>query len=387
VILLLLKVSVLLAFTLAAVAALRRSSAALRHLICACGLAGALLMAITLLLPSGPDLLRVAAFTLPTATGVMQRAPQSVFPWLRALPWIWFAGTALLLARIAIGYRRLTELLRDATCEGGIAFADVSVPVVAGLLRPVILLPRGAEGWPQERLEAALRHERAHLRRNDLWTLLLSHLSCAVYWFHPLVWMVAAQLRREQEQACDDAVLLSGFEPASYAEALLAAAQNLTSTRLIGCHMLTKNTFRSRIARLLAEGMPRVTSSSTLRRAAIVFAAAVLTLGLLSGKPQSPDENGVYKMGPGITGPRVLQKVEPQYSEEARSAKLDGTVQLSVVIGTDGVAHDINVVKSLGSGLDEKAVEAVQKWHFQPGEKDGEAVKVRAMIEINFRLQ
>jgi TonB family protein len=317
----------------------------------------------------------------------MQRAPRNAAPWLRVLPWIWLAGSALLLVRIGLGYRRLTEVLRNCRVVEGIALADVSVPVVAGLLRPVILLPRSAEFWPAGRLEAALRHERAHLRRHDLWTLFLSHMACAAYWFHPLVWMAAANLRREQEQACDDAVLLSGFEPASYAEALLAAAQNLTSTRLIGCHMLTQNTFRSRIARLLAEGMPRVTSSSTLRRAAIVSAAAVLTLGLMSGKPQLPDEQGVYKMGSGITGPRVLQKADPQYSEEARAAKIAGTVKLSVVIGTDGVAHDINVVEGLGSGLDEKAVEAVQQWKFQPGEKDGEAVKVRAMIEINFRLQ
>jgi TonB family protein len=227
------------------------------------------------------------------------------------------------------------------------------------------------------------------VRRKDLWTLLLAHLACAAYWFHPLVWMVAAQLRREQEQACDDAVILSGFEPASYAEALMAAAQTLTSTQMIGCPMLTQKTFRSRITRLLTGGAPRVSSSSTLRRAAIVFAGAVIAIGLLNGAPQAPmpDQNGAYKVGNGVSAPSLKTRVDPDYTEEAKNAKVEGAVVLSIVVGTDGQAHYINVIKGLGSGLDEKAVEAVQKWSFNPGTKNGEPVDVRASIEINFKLK
>jgi len=198
---------------------------------------------------------------------------------------------------------------------------------------------------------------------------------------------VAAQLRREQEQACDDAVILSGFSPASYAEALVAAAQNLNSTRLMGCHMLTGKTFRNRVVRLLAEGMPHVSSSSTLRLSAIALATAVVAIGLLNGQAQSPGLDGrVFKMSDGITAPRLISRVEPNYSDEARAEKVAGSVLLSVVVGADGQAHDINVVKGIGSGLDEKAVEAVQKWLFAPGVKDGEPVAVQATIEINFKL-
>ena len=91
-------------------------------------------------------------------------------------------------------------------------------------------------------------------------------------------------------------------------------------------------------------------------------------------------------MGPGVSSPRLVYKVEPSYSDEARAAKLDGPVRISLIVGTDGLAHDINVVRSLGMGLDEKAVEAVQKWRFQPGTKDGQPVRVRAIIEVNFKL-
>jgi periplasmic protein TonB len=95
---------------------------------------------------------------------------------------------------------------------------------------------------------------------------------------------------------------------------------------------------------------------------------------------------GVFRVGGGVSQPAVIFKVDPEYSEEARKAKYSGTVMLSVVVDAEGKARDIHVVKSLGMGLDEKAVEAVEKWKFKPGMKGGQAVNVRATIEVNFRL-
>jgi TonB family protein len=95
---------------------------------------------------------------------------------------------------------------------------------------------------------------------------------------------------------------------------------------------------------------------------------------------------GVFRVGGGVSAPSVIVKVDPKYSEEARKAKYSGTVLLSVVVDQEGHARDIHVLKSLGMGLDEKAVEAVQKWKFKPGMKGGQAVNVRAQIEVNFRL-
>jgi TonB family protein len=82
----------------------------------------------------------------------------------------------------------------------------------------------------------------------------------------------------------------------------------------------------------------------------------------------------------------VLSKVDPEYSEEARKAKYSGAVVLSIVVNTDGRAGNIKVVRSLGMGLDEKAIEAVERWRFRPGTNNGIAVRVRAQIEVNFRL-
>jgi len=95
---------------------------------------------------------------------------------------------------------------------------------------------------------------------------------------------------------------------------------------------------------------------------------------------------GVYAVGNGVSQPTLISKVDPEYSEEARKAKYNGTVTLSIVVNTDGRAEAIQVTKSIGMGLDEKAVEAVQKWRFKPGMKAGAAVKTRAVVEVNFRL-
>jgi TonB family protein len=95
---------------------------------------------------------------------------------------------------------------------------------------------------------------------------------------------------------------------------------------------------------------------------------------------------GVFRVGGGVSNPTVLSKVDPEYSEEARKAKYSGTVLLAVVVDVDGHARNIRVVKSLGMGLDEKAIEAVEKWKFKPGMKGGQAVNVSATIEVNFRL-
>jgi protein TonB len=95
---------------------------------------------------------------------------------------------------------------------------------------------------------------------------------------------------------------------------------------------------------------------------------------------------GVFHAGGGVSQPAVIFKVDPEYSEEARKAKYSGTVTLAVIVDAEGHARDVHVVRSLGMGLDEKAIEAVEKWKFKPGMKGGQPVNVRATIEVNFRL-
>lgn len=95
---------------------------------------------------------------------------------------------------------------------------------------------------------------------------------------------------------------------------------------------------------------------------------------------------GAYRVGHDVLTPSPVQRVEPQYSDEARAALLQGTVVVQVVIGTDGLTHDARILRGLGLGLDENALEAISQWRFKPGVKDGNSVKVAATIEVNYRL-
>lgn len=95
---------------------------------------------------------------------------------------------------------------------------------------------------------------------------------------------------------------------------------------------------------------------------------------------------GVYRIGGGVSEPIPIFRPEPEYSEEARKAKFQGAVMLQIIIDENGRTRDIRVIRPLGLGLDEKAIEAVQKWRFKPSTKDGRAVPVQANVEVNFRL-
>ena len=95
---------------------------------------------------------------------------------------------------------------------------------------------------------------------------------------------------------------------------------------------------------------------------------------------------GGRRGGGGITAATLLWKVEPEYTDEARKARVSGMVAIVAEIGVDGRAHNLRVTSSLGLGLDEKAIEAVQRWKFRPGHRDGVPVTTSALIQVTFHL-
>jgi TonB family protein len=113
---------------------------------------------------------------------------------------------------------------------------------------------------------------------------------------------------------------------------------------------------------------------------------ARLVRELSAAAPAPAGQPPAVKMAKGQEPPMLVSKVEPEYSDLARMAKLQGTVVLMIEVGVDGNAHNVQLVKGLGYGLDEKAAAAVLQWKFKPGSKDGQPVAVLATIEINFRL-
>ena len=115
--------------------------------------------------------------------------------------------------------------------------------------------------------------------------------------------------------------------------------------------------------------------------------ARALAVQKANAKPEPADSVGVYHIGAGVITPKVLSKVDPEYTDEARAALLEGTEVVSVEIGPDGLAHKGRVVRELGLGLDENGLDAISQWRFQPGMKDGQPVTVLGTIEINWHLK
>ena len=106
----------------------------------------------------------------------------------------------------------------------------------------------------------------------------------------------------------------------------------------------------------------------------------------IPGVPCPTTLPGVNQVKDGITAPRAIYQPDPEYSEEGRKAKYQGTAILGLTIGGEGLPYDVCVLNSLGFGLDERAIEAVKHWKFEPGVKDGHPVPLRLSVEVDFHI-
>ena len=273
--LLVLKMTALLAAGGAVSATLRRSSAGARHLVWLATLAGLLVMPAALryaplqlpILPrsmlvrqgparnSTPEPLppsehsQRAEGSSPAALSAKtpRAATSSIWPPVvslrQGLLAAWAGGAMLLLGYLGVGALSVRRIIRSARpldaapwrsllaeVAGRLDLTDLpsllasdraSVPFAFGLWRRTVVLPAEARDWTQERRALVLSHELAHLKRHDLVGHALGRAACALYWFHPMVWVAARRLRAESERACDDLVLRNGVSASDYADHLL----------------------------------------------------------------------------------------------------------------------------------------------------------------------
>jgi TonB family protein len=327
----------------------------------------------------------------------------------------WAAGLMLLLTRFltgSLGVRRLAkaavapedpgwaemiaELIHSMGCRKrvrvSISAAEVS-PMTWGVRRHTILLPMSAEGWPIERRRAVLTHELAHVKRNDGLVHVLVQLASSVYWFNPLIWYAARRERIERERACDDQVLTLGGAPEDYADHLVQVVRALQSSKAFSfaaLAMAQPSQLEARVVSILDRRVHReapptifmvvlcaLTGLVTLSISAIHVTGATSAL-----TPSQRTHIGNSDATPVSTTvpPQVIATPGPLY------AAIEGTVTVEASVDTQGNVRVLRVVKSLGSKIDARAIEAVASWKFTPALKDGVPVAAVTQIDVDFEL-
>ena len=159
---------------------------------------------------------------------------------------------------------------------------DAKMPFACGVLHPTIVLSAECDSWSLDRRRAVLLHELAHVRRHDLAGHTLGRLACAVYWFHPLVWTAAKQLRAESERACDDLALACGTRATDYAEHLLEIVTSVRrdATPAVALAMARRKEFEGRMLAILD---PELRHSSPSRSQSAVLIASLAFISLIVG--------------------------------------------------------------------------------------------------------
>lgn len=295
--------------------ALRRATAEARYRLWALGVVGALaLPGLCLALPLLPrfwtstEAQMAQTLLLPALSVSGGGASSTSASWLAWLAVPWALGALLMLARGLRGQLAARRLWREAVphrLEAWRAAADeaaralgvtepvmlrrsgqIGSPMTIGVWSPRVLLPTNADGWSPERLRAVLLHELAHVRRRDTLLQGLAQLLCALYWFNPLAWTAARQLRIEREHACDDLVLGAGVRPSSYASDLLEVARRLSSDAQTGAIcMADPGGIEARLRRVLDTDTPRAPLARWTRPATWLLGLAAAGLLAASSAP------------------------------------------------------------------------------------------------------
>jgi len=274
---------------------LRRASASARRLVwvvtTVCLLALPVLSLVALSIPTAPVSVATVATVTPVripVSMVPMKAPAPSIPWIEI---VWAVGAFAVLSRLAAGMVRIWWIRRHALSTGMTSCLEsdrISMPMTCGVFRPAILLPSGYRGWPEDRLNLVLAHEMVHVRHRDCLFQVLMQIVCALYWFHPLVWLAAARLRIERERASDDGVLRLGIDGAKYAEHLLemVRAARHGGHPALAVAMANPSHLENRLVALLNARVNRNTVSQKSTIIAVV-AAGILVFPLASIRAQS----------------------------------------------------------------------------------------------------
>jgi TonB family protein len=267
---------------------------------------------------------------------------------------------------------------------------------VLGVFHPVLLWPAGlSDRLSDEEIEAILRHELTHVVRRDNLSALVHGIAEIVFWFHPIVWWIGSRLVHERERACDEEVMRMGTDERRYAESILKVCGFCLRTPVTFVAGVGGSRLSQRIERILTGPRPRALRRSARAVLAVMVISAVgapLAGGALDAHREmaiAASESTQERPGKGVTMPKVVSEVKPQYTKEAMAARIEGSIGLEAVVLETGLVGEVTVVRSLDTehGLDQAAVTALKQWRFEPGTKDQKPVPVRIEVEMTFKLK
>jgi TonB family protein len=258
------------------------------------------------------------------------------------------------------------------------------------------------------------------VRRRDNLAAAMHMAVEAIFWFHPMVWWLGARLLQERELACDEEVLQLGNSPSIYAESILKTCEFCVGAPLACVSGVTGAELKKRIVRImtpnLAEKLGRGRKILLASVGVVSVVGPVLfglwntprvraqspqaanpqatTIDSASHPPdatiQSSSENTaapqIYHVGGDVSAPRLVFSPNPEFTKEAKRVKYQGICVITTIVDAEGNPQRVQVVRHLGMGLDQKAVEAVKQYKFEPAMLHGDPVAVEVHIEVNFRL-
>ena len=305
---LLMKVTVVLVLALVTARLGSRQSAAVRSLALACAFGLLLALPMTALMLPARAIEVPPGYALPfarepipavapaasasAAVDVTAAANSGVaMPSLRvSLLMLWAAGAIAFMAPLVVGLVRVRRMRTNgrpwtvSSVPSRIAIAlhdDVRVPSTYGFRHPVIALPADAPQWPEADLRRVLLHEMEHVRRRDWPVHMAARAICALYWFHPLVWIAWQQLCLESERACDDAVLREE-DGTAYAAQLVSLARRISRQDTLPLLSIAgRSNLSTRIGAMLARNVAR----DRVARATVVAIAGVAAVAALGVGP------------------------------------------------------------------------------------------------------
>jgi beta-lactamase regulating signal transducer with metallopeptidase domain len=205
----------------------------------------------------------------------------------------------------------------------------IIIPMTWGVRKPVIMLPSESKDWSIAHCSTVLFHELSHIKRGDFLVRLLSMVSCSLYWFNPLIWIVFRQLKKEQEKACDEMVLKAGIKPSTYASCLLYMKKSIEKARghfipATAIGMAGKSEFKERLTTILKKQLipkeEKMKSKITLLVLSI-FAVALIGTAKPGKAPLPSDHEEAAVTQPAAVGHNSTAVTDEQEKKEKAEKK------------------------------------------------------------------